>query len=253
MNTLDILTYSLLPAGQLFARVINYNGSLDNWWLLLLIPLTLPYSFLIPFNYIINIISILLLVILNTKKGFMSIFAIDRYVLLPIILKFYSPYLLSLLNIEPGNITYNAITFIAQILIGSFSNLNRCYNICPNIGVNNIVKSIMDSIISHNVAELFVLLLTKYSAISYCKDDLTLINSIYWSIGYICIYTVNNMFIENNKTNYCNIPIGGTNTDIFFFMISIFILIIIKYQNLLPNYNSNISEISGKGPIDFEL
>ena len=107
LSVLDYIIYSLLPFGQLFARIINYNGSLDAWWLLL-----------IPFFHIplLGFIPLLIMSLLKIKNGNVKTPIIDKYIFLPIIFKFYSPYIFPLLGIENKTYEYSIITYLFSII-----------------------------------------------------------------------------------------------------------------------------------------
>lgn len=240
LSILDLIIYTLLPFGQVFSRVINYNGSLDLWWLLL-----------IPFFHIplIGIIPLLIMKLLNISDGKVSSPVLDKYVWLPILFKFYSPYLLPLLGLETHTAEYLTITATIQIIIGMISNMSRRNALCNNpINVNAISKSFMDATISHNCGELMIYIITLIPIINngyinsrpYVGEFL---NSIMWTIGYLLIYTINNMYNEYDKDKFCSIPFLGNSQDMFLFLGSIFILFTIKYNNIFLN-NSVVNNLS---------
>ena len=47
LSWMQVLILGLIPLGQLWARIFNFNGSLDKWWLLMP-PLSIPPLSLIP-------------------------------------------------------------------------------------------------------------------------------------------------------------------------------------------------------------
>ena len=46
LSTWGVLIMGLIPLGQLWARIFNFNGSLDKWWLMFPLFLIPPFSFI---------------------------------------------------------------------------------------------------------------------------------------------------------------------------------------------------------------
>ena len=234
LSILDYIIYSLMPFGQLLARINNYNGSLDAWWLLL-IPI-----FYIP---VLGIIPLLLMTFLKISDGNVRTSVIDKYLFLPIMFKFYSPYIFSLIGMDPHTYQYAFVTFIIQVILGMLSNISRRSSMCPgDLTVNALGKTFMDAAIANNIGELFVYIFTKLPGLNSMNDNSNIsINliSIYWSIGYAFTYIINNMYNEYNAKNYCGLSFLGNAQDMFLFMGSIFIVILVKYNYLFSGITPN--------------
>ena len=239
LTILDYILYTLLPFGQIFARILNYNGSLDMWWMLL-----------IPFFHmpIIGIIPLLLMKMLNLKDGNIKNSVFDKFLLLPIIIKWYSPFIIPLLlDIRHNSLEYIITTFVIQVLIGTMANISRRNIMCSgDLTVNALGKAFMDATVSHNMGELFVFIFTQLSFFDTLCDNengKTIINSIFWSIGFGITYLINNMYNEYDPARYCSVQFFGQGQDMFLFMGSILILILTKYNSHISNNNYTITGI----------
>lgn len=250
MNTLpisDIILHSLIPGGQLFARINNYNGSLHNWWLLLLIPFTLPLNFIsaipvsisIIISYIINLLSIILLPITDTKPNSSPLSLIDYNILWPIVLKLY----LSLLSINTGfKYSLNIIFFIIIVFFGAIINSIKIGKLCNSDNIiHNILKSIYSSIINYNIGSLLsaiLLLIFPNEDTSINSYRKSIEKSIYWTIGYTISYIINNMIIQNDINTYCSRPPFDNIREILTLIGSILLIINLKFP-LLNIFNTN--------------
>jgi hypothetical protein len=233
LSFLDYIIYTLMPFGQIFARIINYNGSLDLWWLLLIPFFHLPLIGLFP---------LLIMKMLNMKDGIVSTPVIDKFAFLPILFKFYSPYVLPYIGLENNTVEYLFTTFSIQIIIGMIANISRRNSMCKeSLTVNAVGKAFMDATVSHNFGELMIYLVTIIPFIndSYYKSYPyvgNFINSIIWSLGYLLTYAINNMYNEYDKNRYCSLKLFGNGQDMFLFLGSIFTLIMVKYNSTISNY-----------------
>jgi hypothetical protein len=104
-----------------------------------------------------------------------------------------------------------------------------------NLLASGLGKMFMDATISHNMGELSIFVLSRLPYISTIYDDTyskigPVVDSAFWSVGYIMTYVINNMYNEYNSEKYCKSPIFGTGQDMFLFMGSVIILILTKYN-----------------------
>jgi hypothetical protein len=234
LSIIDYIIYTLLPFGQLFARIINFNGSLSLWGLLLFPPFYFP---------IVGILPLLIMQIFGMKDGNVKTSIVDKYLFLPIIIKFYSSYIQKTLNLN-NSIEYNITTFILQIIVGIISNIARRNNMCtPPATFNSYFKAFMDATISHNMGEFIAFILPFIPIINNtCNNpDSSIQHSLFWSFGFGITYLINNMYNEYDVDRYCSLPFLGHGQDMFLFMGSIFILILTKYNSLfnyVPQNNS---------------
>lgn len=219
---------TMLPFGQLWARIFWLDGSLDKLWLLLPIPFFAPPFSIIPalamyFGYI--------------KKG-PGGRPYDVYMWIPIIFKFLLaslvPMFLQLFYEEDDEPTESIIflcSFISQIVIGMIPNLIRTYKICNKLTFNSFGKAFIDSTIAIGFGELIPFIIGWLPFIGIIISIITMIptigeqiENILWSISFFFSYVFINMMNGNNINKYCNTGFFGKDymdTYSFFFMLFI--------------------------------
>jgi hypothetical protein len=253
---------TMLPFGQLWARIFWLDGSLDKLWLLLPIPFFAP-----PFS----IIPALAMYFGFIKKG-QGGPTYDKFMLIPIIFKFILaslvPMFLTYINKteyeydeddeyeddyedeqeKPSETKIFLYIFIFQIFIGMIPNLIRTYNICPNLTFRSFTKAFIDSTMSNGIGEIvpFVLqwipftgiilkgirgilgLIELFTGIDIDTQFLNVLWCIFFSLGYIII----NMLNGTNINKYCNIDLLGSDSgDMFGLVIVLIITLFVKVFN----------------------
>lgn len=219
----EVIVLGIIPAGQLYARIFNFKGSLDKWWLMFPIALFPPISFLtlvlMKFGYI------------NDGNGSDPV---DKMILLPIIAKFFIPFIMPYLIDVDDTILTLIVSFIFKLLLVMTCNLYRRYDNCKDITFNSIGKAGIDSVISTSVGDVLPIALSYipivgfvYSVMSIVPiiGDKNIIDSIFWSIGFGATYILINMFNQNDMGKYCSTPFTGNLEDKVPFITAIGVLI----------------------------
>ena len=249
---------TMIPFGQLWARVFWLDGSLDKAWLLFPLPFFAPPFSIIPalaiyFGYI--------------KKGKGGP-TYDKFILIPIIFKFILaslvPLFLTYINKSeheydededeeyeeegPSETKIFLYIFIFQIFIGMIPNLIRTYKLCPNLKFSSFIKAFFDSAMSNGIGEIlpFVLKWIPFTGIPLriINSILSIIGSVIgldiqaqfsnvlWSICFSLGYIMVNMFNGTNLNKYCNIDfLGKDSGDMYGLVIVLFITLFIKVFN----------------------
>lgn len=229
LSWLQVIVMSLIPLGQLWARVFYFSGSLDKWWLMFPLLLFPPFSFL-P--------------LIMMKFGFVAdgkgSDPVDKIMLLPIIAKFIIPFILPfMIDDEEHALLFTIVGFILQFLTIMVANLTRRYNTCNNtITTDSVGKAGIDSVIAFGMGEIvpfaigFVpfigLIYTLIEMIPYIGD---FVHQIFWSLGFAGAYVVINMFNQDSIGKFCSTPFTGNTQDRIPFFISLIILIGINVFN----------------------
>lgn len=225
MNVWKIFLYSLLPMGQLFMRIFEFNGSLDKWYLLFPLLLIPPFSF-IPvtlgyFGYIKKL-----------NKGPL----VDIYVLLPIIARFI--FILLISQIENISMLFLQVGILIVFLF--IANMIRLYTTrkCEKSSFwGRTVKGIFDSMAQYGFGVMTVFLIQFIPFIGQILGLLMnlsipylsqFIESTVWALGLTGGYMFMNMIDANfeNDKDYClgDISSGRMITS------AIVMLIAILYQ-----------------------
>jgi hypothetical protein len=223
---------TMLPFGQLWARIFWLDGSLDKSWLLFPIPFFAP-----PFS----IIPALAMYFGFIKKG-PGGRPYDIYMWIPIIFKFLLAYLvpmfLQLFNEEDDELDESKIllySFIFQIVIGMIPNLIRTYKTCNKLTFNSFGKAFVDSTIAIGFSKLIPFILEWMPFIGIIISIITMIptigeqiENIFWSISFFFSYVFINMINGNNINKYCNTGFFGRDSmDTFGFIFMLFITYIL--------------------------
>lgn len=219
----EVVILGLVPAGQLYARIVNFNGSLDKWWLMFPLVLFPPLSFipliLMKYGYIEN------------GKGSNPV---DMMMLLPIIAKFIIPFVLPHLIGEDQRVLAVVVGFVFRLILIMIANLYRRYDNCKSITSDSIGKAGMDSMIAGSVGDIVPIAMnfipivgTMYSIVSMVPviGDRKVIDSIFWTIGFGATYALINMFNQVNMAKYCSAPFTGYTEDKIPFMTAIAALV----------------------------
>lgn len=239
-----VVGYSLLPGGQLIARIFNYDGSLDQPWFLF------PLFLIFPFQ----IIPLLLMYYGYIKKG-KGGKVYDNYIWIPIIIRFIieiSKYMILkyiINNSSTNNIICNVIgelIIIISIMITKYLHTNDSCKILevPEPKYNpNLFTLLCDSIFENGIAfmikpilNLLILILNIIPGIAIVSTLIDILipegmftriwTSICWLFGYSFIYIIQNMFQQFNLSGLCN---NIVSLEYLFKVISGLFLIIINY------------------------
>ena len=130
----DVFIYSIVPMGQLLARVKYLGGSLDKWYLLFL--------FFPPFSFIPMILMKYGIIKKDKKKSLY-----DNSILFPFVMKLIFPIILPLfINNNESPVLFQSIltgTFILSLFI---TNMYRRVVLCGSMTTDSIGKALIDSI-----------------------------------------------------------------------------------------------------------
>jgi len=253
----DFLIYLFLPFGQLLARINVLNNSLDKPWLIifcfipfLLIPILSKFSIYIDLLYFImltlltNIIPLLLIEFNiikmndNDSTSDNNTNYIDKYIILPIIMKI----LTGLLLIIIGNnfINDQLKKFIINMIIIStiiFSLIYKNNNI-NKLTLKELIIIFFETFFIYAMSDLSVDVFNviKYNTINIPNDNFELNNLldsgfsvIGLFISYIFINFYNNYY--KNINNNCLNNLYFNNIHVFITMISIFYYYIKYFSN----------------------
>ena len=236
---------SIFPFGQLYARIMYYNGSLDK--LLLLFFAIPPVSFipmlLIKFGYI--------------KEG-KGASVKDDLMYIPIFSSLVFPLLVKVLfrklDMEDSTILEALLNALLIIGVIFFINIYRRSISCTyntdskdnnvdspeeaGITFDSIGKAGMDSVIEYAVSILIPVILTFIPVIGEfigMAMDAPIIGSVVytaiWSMGFVTTYVVYNMFNQDDIKRYCKTPFSGNFLDQVFFWLSVFVIIGLAFLN----------------------
>ena len=217
----EVVIMSLIPLGQLYARVEIFKGSLDKWWLMFPLMLFPPLSFipLIMMKY--NLVA--------DGKGSKPI---DYNILIPIIAKLIIPFVLPLVIDEDSTVLYSIVNLVLLLITSMIANLIRRNENCKEISTNSIGKAGIDSTIALAGGEItsfaisFVPLIgTVISLLKSIPFIGSIIDQLIWAIGFAGTYVVLNMFNQDNMNKFCSTPFIGNSEDHIPFFVSLAVLI----------------------------
>lgn len=224
ISWIQVLIFSFVPMGQLWARVFLLNGSLDKKWLFL------PFLVFPPFSLMPMIMMKLGLV----AKG-KGLKPYDNFMFLPILLHLLMSYVIG--NMFETDSAYNIVYIL--LLFGATVGL-LTYRISKNcqFKANYIGKNIMDSLRIVAIAEFVPFIIgfipiigNIYTLLTMLPGIGSIISEALWSVGYISAYTFNNMLNQDNMDRYCKTPLTGYKDDKFTAIVSIVAIVIIKFLN----------------------
>ena len=148
MTILGLILYTLIPFGQLWTRIFDYNGSIDMWWFFIPIFMIPPLQF-IP-------ILLLYLGIIKSGNGGSPY---DNYVWIPIISKFFLQIIGIFIPDDYKTIFFwvNEILTLLLIILTKYLHLN---NSCTTSGKKNSISAskignlFIDAIFENSVASI---------------------------------------------------------------------------------------------------
>jgi hypothetical protein len=224
ISWIQVLILAFVPLGQLWARIFLLNGSLDKKWLLF------PFLIFPPFS---------LLPMLMMKFGLVAkgkgLKPYDNLMFIPILAHLLMSYLLGNLFEEEStyNIVYTLLLFGATVGILTYRISKNC-----EFKANYIGKNIMDSTRIVAIAEIIPFIIGYFPIIGKIYTVITMMPIIgdivveaLWSLGYVSAYTLNNMFNQDNMARYCNTPLMGYTDDKVISLISIIVIVFLKFVN----------------------
>jgi hypothetical protein len=228
----EVVVLSLIPGGQLYARVAKFKGTLDKWWMMFPLALFPPLSFipmiLMKYGYVAD------------GKGADPV---DRIMLLPIIAKFILPFIMPYLVDKESRITNIIVSFIFKLLFVMICNLYRRYDNCNNtITMDSVGKAGIDSVIATSAGDVVPIAMnhvpivgTLYSILSMFPiiGNPKVLDSIFWSVGFGATYVLINMFNQVNMEKLCSTPFTGNLEDRVPFYTAIIALIVAHAFNYL--------------------
>ena len=223
----EVVTMGMIPGGQLWARIFNFNGSVDKWWLMI------PFG-LIPIIGIIPMIAM--------KYGYVANGTgsnpIDYMMLLPIIAKFVIPFILPFVGLHGETTVFNIVAVFLELLCIIVANLTRRYNDCKSVTVDSIGKASMDSVIAYGVGDILATFIGFIPFIGIVVSILEglpgvgdYINPLVWSIGFGATYILLNMFNQADMTTFCSTPFYGNTSDKMPFIVSAAAIIGLQFFN----------------------
>ena len=209
LSILKIILYILIPFAPLYARIVDFNGSLDHIWTLF------PLFNVFPFS----IVPILMMAYGKIKKG-KGGKPYDHLIWIPIVLRF----IISLIGGLSDKIALKILCVILGIISIMVPNLMRRNNICKEkekdkdnkeisynfMDTKQIYKSFVDSLFETGFGEIFTVLIIFvpfigifFRIIGMIPVISTFINDIIWCFGFICGYIIINMFNQDDMKDMC--------------------------------------------------
>jgi len=241
---LDILIYTPMPFGQLWARIFSLNNSTDQSWLLslMILPiLSILFNLDIKFTGIImllsNLFPLLLMKMNKIKMGTGTSESLDKFVLLPIFVKLL---LMIFFSTNDLNQIFELLTIFGTIV------MRKMYK-CNKLSSNLLIKSVIDTSYIYSVIELLKYLITEHLNIMKCNDNSnSIFNSLLvWSLSLIIGYSTINLVNDTNLDTICS---DINYNESIMFLISIFIIFYIKKHVPLSNlHNKSIIDNNKSG------
>jgi hypothetical protein len=116
MTILGLILYTLMPFGQLWTRIFDYNGSTDMWWFFIPIFMMPPLQF-------IPVLLLYLGIIKNGKGGS----PYDNYVWIPIITKLFLEIIRAFIPTDYQTIFFwiSEILILLLIILTKYLHLNK--------------------------------------------------------------------------------------------------------------------------------
>ena len=243
----DFLIYIFLPFGQLFARINLLNSSVDKSWLLLFcfIPFIVIPIFPILFNMEITFTIFFILVIITNIISLLFIeygkidisntnekTSIDKYVLLPIIIKVLIAILI-IAGFKNDNtnekIIKNIIIFVSILYSLYLRQREKCNS-------TKLFTILIDAIFIYSMSDISVDIFNKIKLNNTLQFPTDLNSNLLFSIiGLFISHNFINYFNDNDLTNYCSGKNNFLNfcpDDLHFNKVRIFaMMIFVLYYN----------------------
>jgi hypothetical protein len=213
---ITILASLLGPIGHTYLRIKYYNGSLDHMWLYIpgsfitlgTIPFVgskIPMGSFIPCSFFASV-----LLRGGYLKNAQGASVYDWWMLLPIIIKFVIIGLILLTGMD-ANMIITILSLLLQMVIVAIPLIIRTVDNCKlkswrNLSSSQWKKIVTDTIVTVGCAHIFS------SSFNFIKKPLNKVispkitNSITWSLGYMTIYMLLNMYNQTDLNKYCTNP-----------------------------------------------
>lgn len=213
----QVLIYSFIPFGQLFARIIHLRGSMDKLWLMLAMipPFSLIAMTLIKYGFV--------------KKGEGSK-PYDLLMVGPIVYHFFIYNFIRSYFKSP--FTFNVVYTIGLLLLITGILTYRLYVQC-DFKFNQIGKALVDAPRIVLVAD-YVPVVLRYTpfvgkvlrAIQLIPVLGKFVHDLIWSFSFIVTYVLNNMWNQRNMDNLCSS--FGSNIDKIIAVVSIIAIAVLN-------------------------
>jgi heme/copper-type cytochrome/quinol oxidase subunit 4 len=242
----DFLIYIFLPFGQLLARINLLNNSIDKSWLILfcfipfilipILPKLLDIKLDIIYFFVLIVISnvIPLLLIENGKINLPEKkieTSIDKFVLLPIIIKFIIVFFfltngINETQIDNTNFIEANLKSIIIFISIFYSLWVRKNHKCNLSNSNKFMTILLDTIFIYTMSDLSVDIFNNIKSntenFPNIDESNNLLNLIFSIFGLFFSHTFINYFNDNDINNYCADNFYFNNIHVFTIMISIF-------------------------------
>lgn len=209
---IEVLLLGFVPLGQIWTRLLRYNGSMDEKWMLNPIFLFPVFSW-IPLVY-------LKLGITKLKPGKPNgTNQLDKIVIFPLLVNLSLPFLMPLMINPDNKILSKIVPLIFQIFSLVIANLTRRYFNCEGIfTLDSIGKAIVDSVsvaTLSNTLPYAVELLPGVNTLSKLLDFTTKNHamSVMGTIIMAGLYVFTNMINQENLDTLCKAPFLGNKFD----------------------------------------
>ena len=218
LSTKEVVILGLLPMGQLYARVMKLNGSLDKKWALL------PFFMMPPLQFI----PLLMMKWGMIKKG-KGGKPYDWFMLIPLILKITLAYLLEYLDIDfPLSLLVNVLANFLAVLIPY---LIRTKKLCKKVTGKNLLNSMAQAAANQSTANIFSAVIGFVPIVGMIFDVLSLIpifgDHIPWMLSYTAGYVITNMYNGDDPNKFC--LKGSTKVNLGVVVTSLAISTVIKF------------------------
>ena len=229
----NLFLYTIIPFGQLWARIFHYNGSLDMWWFLIPIFMMPPLQF----------VPMLFMYMGWMKKGGSDKKSgdiksggkiYDDYVWIPIftkiIVQFIGPMII------PSYLFFmkDILVLISIIITKYLHSIDSCKSVEKElvISATKIKSELYNAVYENGVAGIFNVIIGLIPIIGWALFALSLNDTfnnfmvcICWALGYMFIYTIQNMFEQSDIDNFCN-PSETYNSTFIKFIFGIILTLI---------------------------
>lgn len=188
-----VILFTLIPFGQIYARVAYMNNSTDKKWLLFPLFLLPPLQF----------IAMIAMKLGYIKKG-PGGKPYDIYMLIPIIMRFVIPFIADRFEFPVWMIIDVLLTWLTLVIPYLLSS----NDVCGKISFNSTKKALGKATILQAYTEIMSIAVSYIPIINIIFDLLGTIPVVgekgVWILIYISGYVFSNIFfIDNNKENFC--------------------------------------------------
>lgn len=212
LTWIEVALLGLVPLGQIWTRLLRFEGSMDEKWMLNPIFL-LPVFSWIPLIY-------LKLGITKLKPGKPNgTNQLDKIVIFPLLVKLFLPFLMPFMVNPDNKMLSNIVSLIFQIFSLVIANLSRRYFNCGGLfTLDSIGKSLVDSVSIVSLSETLpyvVAFLPGVNTLSKLLDFITkdYAMSVMGTIIMAGLYVFINMINQENIDILCKAPFLGNKFD----------------------------------------